>query len=418
MSYPANTLQNVATFQKSGLGYMINMFCGIATANKKFENFQDFIGNLGDTVNFSRPPRFIANDGLIIQWQPAVQLVQSLTVDKSKSVGYSVTSQEYIFNAEKYVDDFNSAAVSELASAIESDQWGVVETNTYRIFGDFTITGGVSKMDEISSFQQLAQSISNFEDFGCPKNGKLKYYIPSVKQATIAGSGLQQFALDRNNELAATWEVGDFGNAMFYQSNLLRIHTSGTIGNTGADIEIVSIDATGTLLSITTTPSGTFKAGDILRFKPAVVNSDVKFLTYIGHKPCSQGATVRVTADATALVGTGAVTLSIYPALISDLTSANANIDTPIVATQVMQAFPNHRMGLIVGGDARYLAMPRLPEQSPYITVNDSDPDSGLSFRIVYGSVFGGNQMGMALTALYGFTMVDDYAQRVAFPVS
>jgi P22 coat protein - gene protein 5 len=415
MSYPTNTLVAVQTYQKSGLAFLQNQFCGIATANSKFKNFQDMIANLGDTVQFDLMPRFVSSSGLVVTWQPAAQRVQSLTCGQSRNVGYSVTNQQFIFNVEDYVDTFNKAAVIELGSYVEQDIWGVVETNSYRTYGDFTIAGGVSTMNAINSYQQLAQAIAQYKDFGCPDNADLKFYIPLVAQSAIVGSGLSQFVPKRNDEIAMSWDVGNFSDADFYTSNLLNIHTAGTIGNTGADITVVSIDSTGTLLSVTTTAAGTFKAGDIIRFKASV--SPVRFLTFTGHAPCSVIATARVTADATAN-GSGAVTLSIFPALISDTTLATANIDTAIAAGQVLQCFPNHRMALLIGGNARYLAMPRLPDQSPFVTANSSDPESGLSVRMTYGATFGGNQMGMIVDTIWGTTMVDEYAMRVAFPVA
>lgn len=416
MSYATNTLVNVQTYQRSGLAFLQNQYCGIATANSKFKNFQDLVANLGDTVQFDLPPRFVASDGLVVSaYQPAVQRFVSLTCGQSANIPYSVTSQEFIFNVEDYVDQFNKSAVYELGATVESNIWGVVETNSYRVYGDFTIAGGKSTMNEIDSYTQLATAITNYEDFGCPANADLKFYLPVVKVPPIIGTGLNQFALNRNNEIAMSWELGEFSGCNFYKSNLLRIHKAGTIGNTGADITVVSIDETGTLLSVTTTASGTFKKGDIIRFNPE--ESPVHFLTFVGHQPCSQIATARVTADATA-DGAGAVTLSIYPALISDTTKADANIDTEIAAGQKLQCYPDHRMGLLIGGNARYLAMPRLPQQDPFATSNEADPDSGLSVRMTYGAILGQNRLGMITDCIWGTTMADDYAMRVAFPVS
>ena len=37
---PVNTLQNVQTYQKAELAWLLNSFCGISLANKKFKNFK------------------------------------------------------------------------------------------------------------------------------------------------------------------------------------------------------------------------------------------------------------------------------------------------------------------------------------------------------------------------------------------
>lgn len=417
MSYPSNTLQSVQTYQASGLAYLQNQNCAIATANTKFLNFNDLPQNLGATVTFDRPPRFVASDGLVATWQTAAQLVISLTCSSASNVAYAVTNQEYIFNAERYVDTFNMAAVHELSAKIEANLWSVIETNTYRTYGSWTINGGASVINPINSYSQLAQACANYRDFGAP-TGELKGYLPSVAEAGIVASGLNQFVMDRNEEIAMSWEVGNFSDAMWYRSNLLPIHTAGTIGNTGADLVVVSLTGSGATLNVTTTAGGTFKAGDILRFSDGVSGQpNMRFLTYTGHEPCSQSVDVRVLADVTADGTTGAAALSIYPALISDTTNANANINNAIAAGMQLKAFPTHRMGLIVGGNARYLAMPRLADESPFATASEYDADTQCSLRVYYGSVFGQNERGFVVDAIWGTTMVDDYAMRIAFQV-
>lgn len=47
MAVPNNILQQVQTYQKSGLAYLQNLNCFVKTANTKFKNFQDMEANLG-----------------------------------------------------------------------------------------------------------------------------------------------------------------------------------------------------------------------------------------------------------------------------------------------------------------------------------------------------------------------------------
>ena len=42
-----NILEQVATYQASDLAYLINLNCFVTTANTKFKNFEDEVGNLG-----------------------------------------------------------------------------------------------------------------------------------------------------------------------------------------------------------------------------------------------------------------------------------------------------------------------------------------------------------------------------------
>lgn len=419
MSYPAQYLQAVQTYQAGGLAFLQNQNVAVATANTKFKDFEKLTANLGSTVTFDRPPRFVAKDGLVISFQAANQLVQSLTVDRAKNISFAFTNQEYLFNAEAYMDKFNEGAVMELSATVEADIWSVIETNTYRAFGSFTIAGGVSTIDPINSFGQLAKSLTNYRDFGSPANQMLKYYLPLNNVSDIVNSGLNQFTLDRNNKMAMDWEVGKFGKAMFYESNLLPIHIAGTVGNTGADITVVSIDSTKTIITATTTNGATLLAGDIVRFNDGVAGKpNMRFLAYVGHKPTGQRVDARVVANATADGTTGAITFTVYPALINDLANPEASVNNAVVAGMKLKAFPDHRCGLIVGGDARYLAMPKMFDEYPYPTSSEYDADTGVAMRVYYGSLFGQNERGFVCDLIYGTTMVDDYVMRVMFPTS
>jgi hypothetical protein len=70
-----------------------------------------------------------------------------------------------------------------------------------------------------------------------------------------------------------------------------------------------------------------------------------------------------------------------------------------------------------MAGNPLFLAMPKLPEEVPYPTSVQQDPDSGASIRQYYGSLFGQNQRGMVHDIIWGRTLVDEYALMVALPI-
>jgi hypothetical protein len=79
--FPNNILEQVQTYQRSGLALLQNLCCHIATANTKFKDFDKIQANLGSTVTFDLPPRAVTTAGLVASFQPAVQRVQTLSVD-------------------------------------------------------------------------------------------------------------------------------------------------------------------------------------------------------------------------------------------------------------------------------------------------------------------------------------------------
>ena len=78
---------------------------------------------------------------------------------------------------------------------------------------------------------------------------------------------------------------------------------------------------------------------------------------------------------------------------------------------------PSHRAGCLMSGDQFYLAMPRLPDESPFTTVNMTDADSGASIRHYFGSQFGMNNRAYVRDAIWGSTLVSENSMRLIFPL-
>ena len=436
-------MQTVQTYQKAELAWLLNSFCGISLSNKKFKNFNDLVANLGDTVTFDLTPRYISYAGLQITEQPSIQRVQSLACTQAENVSAAYTDQQFIFNVRDYMDRFGMAAMKELGTQIERDILknfvsGVVindpqnsgfgtqtsaqiNSGPFRFYGD-----GVTP---INSFTQLAQSVANFEDFGAATH-KMVGILPVASIPAIVGTGLNQFATNRNNDIAMSWELGKFANTEWYESNLLPLHVSGTIGNTAAPNNVMTVvstnDPTGAnVTQITFTYPGSLtdanavKAGDLFQFNDGVSGKpNMRFLTFIGHSPSSQPVQFRATADAASTTGT--VTVSVQTINGVGLVWAanqNQNLNNAISAGMTVTPIPSHRAGILMSGDQFYLAMPRLPDESPFTTVNMTDADSGASIRHYFGSQFGMNNRAYVRDAIWGSCLVAENSLRYAFPL-
>jgi len=438
MALPTNILQQVQTYQRSGLALLQN-YCGaIATANTKFKDFNKIEANLGSSVTFDEPPRALTVQGLVASPQPSVQLVQTLTVDQSLNSALDFTSQQRIFNVEKpdadsYVRVFGRSIIAEIGSTIEhsilknanSSVISEVSGSANTASGPFRMYGDGSTA--INSYQQLAQIIANFKDFGMPHND-IKVFLPSVHVPAIVGTGLGEFATNRNNDIAQSWDVGTFGAppVRYIQSNLLPRHTAGTVGSAGTVLTLVSTnDATGNnVTQLTFSGAGAsdadaVKAGDIFTFSDGVSGQpNQRFLTYIGHAPSAQKVQFRATADAASTAG-GQVTINIEPGLkwVSN-NNAAIQITNALAAGMKVTSIGDHICGLVVGGDSMFLAMPKLPGQEPFPTANEYDEDTGVSIRLTYGALIGQNQNLFVHDAVWGSFLHPVYSMRIAFPLA
>jgi len=410
-----NILQQVQTYQMSNLAYLQNLNCFISTANTRFKDFDKIEANLGSTVTFDLPPRFVTANSLVATFQPAAQRVQSLSVNNAYNTSYVFSAEQFIFNVRDYMEKFGKAATVELGAQIEANVALNCVTNTFRFYGN-----GVTP---INSYQQLAQALAMFRNFGAVTS-EAKGYISDVAVPSIINSGLQQFAMNRNNEIAHSWELGEFGRCDWYQSNLLPIHIAGSEGVNATTLTVVSVTMNAANQITAITFSGTHAANDassVLQYDKFQFNDGVagqpnlRYLTFTGHQVSANPVQFMATATA-ASTGGSQVTVSVYPPLQAAV-GANQNLNTMIVAGMQASVLPSHRAGMITAGDPLFLAMPRLPEEVPFPTASRTDPDTGVSMRMYYGSKFGENQRGMIHDVIWGSTLVPEYSMSLIFPL-
>ncbi len=263
-----------------------------------------------------------------------------------------------------------------------------------------------------------------FKNYGAVSEG-IKVYLPDTVVPSVVGSGLNQFVPHRNDEIAMSWEIGDFGTPLvdYYQSNLMPLHVSGDTGVNQQTLTVVSTnDPTGqnvtqiTVSGATASDANAVFSGDLFQFQDGVTGQpNMRYLTFIGHFPSANFVQFRATANA-ASNAAGVVTINITPAL-NWAGGQNQNLNNPIVAGMQVTVLPSHRCGLIMSGDPLFLAMPKLPDEVPYPTSAMTDPNSGASLRQYYGSLFGQNQRGMVHDVIWGSVLVDEYSMMVALPL-
>ncbi len=434
--FPSAQLQTVQTYQRSSLALLQNLYAHIATANMKFKDFDKIQANLGSTVTFDLPPRARVNAGLVASFEAAVQRVQTLTADQSNNASFAVSAQDRIFNLEKGEEDymrvFGKSFIAELATNIEQNiakNWdssvplgeagpGVhTESGPYRFFGN----GATS----INSYQQLSQMHMLFRNYGAVATG-MKAYVPDTIVPDVVGSGINQFVPNRNDAIARSWEIGNFGDpeVKYYRSNLLPQHVSGTTGVSQQTLTVISTnDPTGqnitqiTVSGATALDANAVFSGDLFEFQDGVVGQpNMRYLTFIGHNVSANRVQFRVTADAAA-DGAGNIVLTVTPSL-NSAGGRDQNLNNNIVAGMQILGLLSHRAGGLLGDGAFFLALPQLPEQSPFPTANESDPDTGASLRLTYGSLFGQNQTGMIYDEVHGSTIVPEYCMRIVVPLS
>lgn len=423
-----NIFQQVKTYQKSDLALLLNSCCLLNNANTKFKDFEKTEANLGSSVSFDLPPRMISTNGLKVTFQNVEQRQHTLSVTQAANTSFAFSAEQFIYNAEQYIDGFGRAAMAELANKIESDlslnfvsrvrtgNTGSYQTNSgpYRFYGDGTTA--------INSYKQLAKMLTLYKNYGAPKDN-IKVFLPDIVVPDIIGDGLGQFAPKRNDDIAMSWELGSFNGVTYYTSNLFPVYESGNLGEAGTTLTLVSTnDPSGqNVTELTFSGAGgadanAVKSGDLGEFADNVGSfTNLRYLTFIGHHVSANKVQLRVIEDAASSGGN--VTVKITPALVW-AENKNKNLNVPLQAGMQFTFAPSHHAGLIMGGSPLFVGMPKLPNEVPFPTSNEIDSDTGVSMRSYYGSKFGENERGQIKDAIWGSTLVPEYCMRILFPVS
>jgi hypothetical protein len=243
--------------------------------------------------------------------------------------------------------------------------------------------------------------------------------LPVTEIPAIVSSGLNQFALKRNDEEAKTWQVASFSGCDAYESNLLPIHFSGDVGNSGDVLTFVSINPSGDQITFSTSLGNdvnAVKAGDLFQFSDNVPGQpNLRFRTFTGRNVSGQPVQFRATQDAAAVAGS--ITMNITPALLA-APGLDQNLSSPLVSGQSQATSPpSHRAGIIMSGRPLYCAFPKLPNKDPYNTVSITDPDSGMSLRHYWGNGLTDNTRGYIRDCVWASTLIAENSMRLIFPL-
>lgn len=434
---PINVLEQVQLYNDPSLARLLNSNVFLSTTNTKYKKFNQMPSQLGDSVGIRLPTRANVANGLVAKFQGTNDRLQQLVCNQAANSAFAFSMQEFVFNAEEYMEEYGRTHTLEISTEIESNlalnavsgvpNYNVIDgksipDGTYQTqSGPYRFYGNAN--DALDSYQDLAEMLARFKGFGCAKND-IKVYLDYKTVVSIIGSGNNEFVLDRNNETSNSWDLGSYkgSNARYYQSNLLPIHEAGTVGDAGTTLTLVSTnDPSGENITQLTFSGASgsdvdaIKRGDLFQFNDSVVGQpNIRYLTWIGHKASDTPVQCRVISDAASTAG-GNVTVTISEPLVS-VKGPNQNLSHALQVGMQVDFVPSHRAGLVVSGNAFFTAMPDLEDEVPFPTSNVTE--NNVSLRMYYGSKFGENQKGMVYDAIWGSTLVPEYSMRLILPVS
>jgi hypothetical protein len=351
-------------------------------ADSRFSS--DFGGNDGDvpigsSLTIRRPPLFTVTDGATFSAQDITVGSTSISIDKQKHVGLTLTDVERVlsYDGDGFLKDaVANARMSSLAQQVDSDV-----AACFNQFPGFVGTAG-NKFTTIAGFNAMPNRLDNK---AVPQTDRVAVLTPDDYWGMMgAFTGTIPYDNSINATALQKARLPMIGNVDAYMSQSVPTVTTGTRTNgavNGASQSVTYATAKDTytqaLIIDGVGAAATIKAGEVftLAGRYAVNPRTQATLNYLQQ--------FTVTADATA-DGSGNATITITPPIISSgayQTVSSAVADNDVI-TWVGSASTVYNMNACYHKSALALAWvrPCKPESGTYSYAED--PETGISLRV------------------------------------
>lgn len=431
-------------------------------ANYNHNDFNQLTGQRGQTIQISLPKRSDAVPEFPSVGMQTTSPIQErklpLTVDKKWTENWSYNPIERTFFDPENIDEEKlKLMTTTLGGYMIIDAAKTLEQNTYRFYNPgINYTGLIPKVERLQSIADIVRMIQYFKLYGCIYYD-MNIIFDMLTPVSLVNNALSQFAVNRNNNYSASWNLGNVAGANIFVDNMLQIHNAGEIGNaivsggplllqvqsfiTQADGGISQITfepLSGQTLPVSTTNGAA--AYDVFEFVDNVGNlPNLRYLTR-GTNYVPTDAPVQCMVTQAAPSTATSITLNFTPALYyyDPNTSPNTfnklerNLNNPIQVGMRIQIMPSHRVGVIMSGKPLLIAAPKI--QCPHnnfaeykktgyrtkdeISMSVRNNENGASFTMQVGRTFPELDTRFYGTVLYGQALYNEQAMRIILPTN
>jgi hypothetical protein len=407
----SNSLLTPSIITKECLRELKNQLGFSKNVNKQYDSqFAKAGAKIGDTINIRKPSRYEVTTGAVLNVQSSVDQSVALQLDTQQHVGMAFSSKDYSLS----VDDFNKRyikpAITALANKVDSTGYGAMYKAVY------SSVGAPSASALPSTLKGFTLAKAKMALLGAPQDDLTAIVDPLVEASLVEGlKGLFQ----SSSEISKQYEKGVMGmaaGAKFMSSANVSKHTIGDHEGTPAIDTTVTANGTATLHLDGTlgTVTGWAKAGDVITI------SNVYAVNPQTRQSTGELAQFVVTADTNSSANEIAA-LPISPPIY--LSGPYQNVNRAPTDGDVVQIFGHATsyanvvapQNMVFHKDAFVLGCADLVlPQGMHIAERASDPESGLSIRLVSGYDIVNDRINSRLDILYGWKCVyPEFACRV-----
>lgn len=390
----SNSLLTISMITKEALRILKNNLVFAKGVNRQYDDsFANKGAKIGSVINVRKPVRFTVTSGAALNLQDVTDQSVALTLDQQQHVGFQFGSKDMTLSIDEFGARYLNPAIAALANKIDFD--GMTQFKSVA-----NLVGSAGTVPNTALV--YLQANQKLNEMACPIADRTVVINPAAQTQTVdALKGLFQ----SGDKIAQQYESGMMGESLGFKFKMSQNVNNQTVGPLGGTPLVNGAAQSGASLITkgwTSAAASRLKKGDV--FTIANVNA-VNPQTRVSTGALQQFV---VTADFSS-DGSGNGTVSIYPSMTSS--GAYQTIDSvpadSAAITVVGTASTTYAQNLAYHKDAFILGMADLDLPSGVeMAARASDPESGLSMRIVRAYDINTDNHPCRIDVLYGWQTV------------
>lgn len=401
----SNTHLNIGMIAKESLRQLKNELGFTKGANVQYsEEFAKKGAKIGNTINIRKPHRFEVSTGATLDLQNTTDKTESLVLDTQNHVAFQFSSSELTLNVDEFSKRYIKPAASSLANKVDLNGLTLAKTKVWNSVG----TPGTAPSTAATALTLALQAGQKLDENACPSGDRSMLVNPAAQVAFVGGlSGL----FNAQKEISQQFLKGKMGEAagfMWAMAQNIPAYTTGAMGTAPAIKTTIAAEGATSVAfdGASASVTGMVNAGDVVSFAGVYA---VNPITKESTGSLAQFV-VQTTADSD---GSGEGTITFLPAMY--LTGAYQNISAYPVDGAAITLFGHassyagkstacniayHKDAFVLG--TADLELPGGVDMAARAT----DPESGLSIRIVRQYDINNDTWPCRLDILYGWKAV------------
>lgn len=397
----SNSLLTISQITKESLRELKNQLGFAKGVNRQYDDKFAVAGaKIGSVINIRKPQRFTVTDGAALVIQNIEDASVPLTLDTQQHVGFQFSSAERALS----MDEFNARYIKPAVTALANK----VDFNGLALYKRVWNAVGVPRTTP-GTLAVALEARRRMLEGGCPADGMLDLVVnPAAEGGFVDGlKGLHQSA----EKIAAQYEKGVMGitaGFKFKMDQNVNVHTTGAQGGTPEVATTVSVQGATTIVTSdwTAAAANRLKEGDVFTV------ADVYAVNPVSKQSTGQLQQFVVTADFDS-DGSGNGSVSVLPAMYTTGAKQNINrfpTDEDLITVLDEVTTPGGTptaVNMAYHRDAFALGCADLPlPEGVDMASRASDPDSGLSIRLVRAYDINNDVFPVRLDILYGWDVL------------